>query len=123
MKLEEQALQFRSEIARLQDQVRKAEARNEAAKAADKTEMVTSLQKVKKLEVQVRELKAKAQQAENLLAKKDREVEMMRAADDKRKAAEDAYTIRDRQTFENHFGHKARPSEEKYVIFLRMYEN
>ena len=45
MKLEEQALQFRSEIARLQDQVRKAEARNEAAKAADKTEMVTSLQK------------------------------------------------------------------------------
>ena len=47
----------------------------------------------------------------------------MKSADEKRKAAEDAYTIRDRQTFENHFGHKARPSEEKYVIFLRMYEN
>ena len=48
---------------------------------------------------------------------------MMKSADEKRRAAEEAYTIRDRQTFENHFGHKARPSEEKYVIFLRMYEN
>ena len=47
----------------------------------------------------------------------------MKAVDEKKKAAEDTYTIRDRQTFENHFGHKARPSEEKYVIFLRMYEN
>lgn len=47
----------------------------------------------------------------------------MRAADEKRRAADEAHTIRDRQTFENHFGHKARSSEEKYVIFLRMYEN
>jgi hypothetical protein len=81
------------------------------------------MQKNKKLEVQVRELKAKVQQSENLLGKRDKEVELMRAADEKRRAADDAYTIRDRQTFENHFGHKARPSEEKYVIFLRMYEN
>lgn len=48
---------------------------------------------------------------------------LLKAADEKRQAAEVAYTIRDNQTFQNHFGHKARPSEEKYVIFLRMYEN
>lgn len=58
-----------------------------------------------------------------MLTKREREVDLMKAADDKRRAAEAAYTIRDRQTFENNFGHKARPSEEKYVIFLRMYEN
>ena len=58
-----------------------------------------------------------------MLSKKEKEVDMMKSADEKRRAAEEAYTIRDRQTFENHFGHKARPSEEKYVIFLRMYEN
>ena len=50
-------------------------------------------------------------------------MDLMKAADEKRRAADEAYTIRDRQTFENHFGHKARASEEKYVIFLRMYEN
>ena len=44
----------------------------------------------------LRELKAKAQQAENLAAKKEKEVNMMKSADEKRKAAEDAYTIRDR---------------------------
>mmetsp|Transcript_22505 Transcript_22505/g.30124 ORF Transcript_22505/g.30124 Transcript_22505/m.30124 type:complete len:180 (+) Transcript_22505:859-1398(+) len=59
IKMEEQATVHRGEMGRLQDQLQKAQARNEAAKAADKTEMVTSLQKVKKLEVQVRELKAK----------------------------------------------------------------
>ena len=30
-------------------------------------------------------------------------------------AAEEKYTVRDRQTFENHFGHKPRPAEEKYI--------
>ena len=81
------------------------------------------MQKIKKIEVSLRESKSKAQQAENLLSKKEKELDLLKAADEKRRAADEAYTIRDRQTFENHFGHKARPSEEKYVIFLRMYEN
>ena len=42
---------------------------------------------------------------------------------EKKQASDDKYSIRDRQTFENHFGHKARPAEEKYVQFLKMYEN
>ena len=58
-----------------------------------------------------------------MYGKKEKELDLLKAADEKRRAADEAYTIRDRQTFENHFGHKARPSEEKYVIFLRMYEN
>ncbi len=49
--------------------------------------------------MQVRELKAKGQQAENLLSKKEKEVDLMKAADEKRHAAEEAYTIRDNQTF------------------------
>ena len=44
----------------------------------------------------MRELKAKAQQAENLLSKKEKEMDLLKAADEKRRAADEAYTIRDR---------------------------
>ena len=123
IKLEEQTNQLKNELSRQIELVRKAENKIDHAKTNEKSDLVQSMQKIKKLEVQVRELKAKAQQAENMQQKKDQQLVLLKAADEKRQAAEVAYTIRDNQTFQNHFGHKARPSEEKYVIFLRMYEN
>ena len=71
----------------------------------------------------MREFKTKLQCQENLHQKKDKEIENLKTQIEKRMAAEEKYTVRDRQTFENHFGHKPRPAEEKYISFLRMYEN
>ena len=121
--MEQLSAKFEGELATHKELLRQAEAKFDKLKSTEKSEQVGNMQKTKKLEVQLRELKNRAQQAENLLSKKDKELELVRAADEKRRAADEAYTIRDRQTFENHFGHKVRPSEEKYVLFLRMYEN
>ena len=65
----------------------------------------------------------KLAQVENVLAKRDKEIELMKSGEEKRKAAEERYIIRDRQTFENHFGYKPRAQEEKYITFMKMYEN
>lgn len=95
----------------------------EKLKGAEKDIMVQSMQKMKRQETQIRDLKGRLLTSDNCLLKKDKEIEFMRKVEVQRAAAEEKYTIRDRQTFENHFGHKPRAQEEKYVIFLRMYEN
>jgi len=41
----------------------------------------------------------------------------------KQQALDEKHAIRDKNTFEMHFGHKPRPTEQKYVNFLKMYEN
>ena len=51
---------MRNEIKRQKELVRSAEVKFEQAKATEKAELVQAMQKIKKLEVSQRELKAKA---------------------------------------------------------------
>ena len=71
----------------------------------------------------MKELKSRVQVAENLVQKKTKEQEQLKTLLEKKEAIDAKHLIRDRQTFEQHFGNKPRPTEEKYVNFLRMYEN
>jgi SMC interacting uncharacterized protein involved in chromosome segregation len=71
----------------------------------------------------VKELKSRVQVAENLVQKKTKEQEQLKTLLEKKEAIDAKHLIRDRQTFEQHFGNKPRPQEDKYVNFLRMYEN
>ena len=59
VKLEEQAAKFTGEIGRLKELLRKVDAKVDSEKTAEKQELVQSMQTIKKLEVKVRELKAK----------------------------------------------------------------
>ena len=97
--------------------MKQLETKLEQTKSKEKTELVQVKQNHKKLEVQVREFKSKLQCQENLHLRKDKEIEQLKTQIEKRQASDEKYSIRDRQTFENHFGHKARPAEEKYVQF------
>lgn len=81
------------------------------------------MQKAKKLEAQVKELKGRVQVAENLVQIKTKEQEQLKTQLERKEALDAKHLIRDRQTFEQHFGSKPRPQEEKYVNFLKMYEN
>lgn len=91
-------------------------------KSGEKKEIVEQTNKLKQIETALRQVKTKLQVCENVVQKKDFEIEHFKAKLEKIDAAEQKYAIRDRQTFEAHFGHKPRPTEEKYVNFLRMYE-
>ena len=60
--------------------------------------------------------------SENTIQKKQQEIEQLKTKIEKRLAEDEKHLIRDRATFEKHFGNKPRATEEKYVSFLRMYE-
>ena len=47
---------------------------------------------------------------------------MLKQKLEKKQAEDEKHLIKDRNIFEKHFGKQPRPSEEKYVNFLKGYE-
>ena len=60
---------------------------------------------------------------ENNFKRKEGEIEALKSKLELREAEDDRHTIRDRQAFESHFNYKARPQEQKYLNFMKMYES
>jgi acetyl-CoA carboxylase alpha subunit len=79
----------------------------------------------KKLDKQVKDLKAKCMLAENLAAKRSQELDAMKAKLEKRLQEDEKSIIRDKSAFEKAFGRapSQRQSDDKYLGFMRSYEN
>ena len=77
--------------------------------------------KTKQDEVKIKQLRAKCTHLEALILQKTNEVTDWKLKWERRDAQDDKYTIQNRQEFEQHFGVKTQPKDDKYVNFMRMY--
>ena len=59
---------------------------------------------------------------ENQLTRKSNDIASLKAKLELRLANDQKYTIKNRAQFEKHFGRQARPAEEKYVNYLKMFD-
>ena len=58
--------------------------------------------------------------SENLVQKKQIEIEVLKQKLEKKLADDDKYLIRNRNNFEKHFGRQPRPAEEKVNLFFNV---
>lgn len=61
----------------------------------------------------VKDMKAKMTVSENLIQKKQMEVDAIKAKLEKKIAEDDKHQIKDKTAWEKHFGKQPRPAEEK----------
>lgn len=78
--------------------------------------------KQKQDETKIKQLRTKCTHFEALLQQKTNEVTDWKLKWEKRDAIDEKYTIQNKQEFEQHFGVKPLPKEEKYLNYLRMYQ-
>ncbi|CDW84876.1 UNKNOWN [Stylonychia lemnae] len=85
----------------------------ENLKHHEKKEIVDTQNQSKVLEKQIKDIKNKMMVSENLVSKKQMEIELLKQKLEKKMHEDDKYLIRDRNIFEKHFGRQPRPAEEK----------
>lgn len=71
----------------------------------------------------IRDLKAKSVQQENQIAQLNLQILEWRTKMDKKEAEEQKLASRDKKSWLEHFGREATPKDEKYLAYVRMYEN
>lgn len=62
-------------------------------------------------------MKNKMLVSENLVQRKQMEMEQIKSKLEKKIAEEEKFTVRDKNTFEKHFGRVSRPGEEKVGFY------
>eukprot|EP00347_Sterkiella_histriomuscorum_P008547 403344679 len=122
-KLEKELNASKDLILKLEQTIFKLEQKVENSKHQDKKENLNSQKSQVTLEKKIKDMTNKILVCENTVQQKQLEIDMLRKKLEKRLSEDDKYQLRDRQTFEKFFGKQPRASEEKYVNFLRAFEN
>ena len=91
----------------------------------DRRDALDSGAATRKLEKQLKELRQKLAVVENTLTKKNQEAESLRAKIEKRHQEDERWIIRDKASFEKHFGRppSQKQGDDKYMALMRMYES
>jgi hypothetical protein len=94
----------------------------EGYKVNSKQGLVEGNSHLKKVEKQLKDSKQKNKLCENQLLQKQTEIQQLKTKLETRLTQEQKFTIKNKQQFEKHFGRQPRAAEDKYVSFMRIYE-